>query len=151
MLKKCRKIGEGVYGEVFLNHVGNASYVLKVVPIEGARPINGAEQKRFGEILQELIISLELSELRHNDDHYTAGFVEVCNVRVVKGRYPAHFLTLWKAYEKTNRSENECPDCFDENQLYVVFELANSGNDLEKFVFKNSDQSFSVFKQVPLY
>lgn len=151
MLKRCRKIGEGVYGEVFLNHVGNASYVLKIVPIEGARPINGSAQKRFGEILQEVIISLELSALRHNDDHQTAGFVEVLNVRVLKGRYPVHFLALWRAYEKRNGTENECPECFDENQLYAVFELADSGENLEKYIFKNAGQPYSVFKQVTLH
>lgn len=151
VLKKCRKIGEGVFGEVFLNHVGRSSYVLKIIPIEGIEAINGAQQKRFDEILQEVIISQELSALRHdcdNNNHHTTGFVEVLNVRLVEGRYPVHLLDLWKVYDKVNGSENECPEFFGEKQLYIVFELTNSGVELEKYLFKNVDQSYSVFKQV---
>lgn len=149
VLKKCRKIGEGVFGEVFLNHIGRSSYVLKIIPIEGTHAINGSQQKRFDEILQEVIMSQELSILRlDNNVHQTAGFVEVLNVRLVQGRYPTHLLDRWKAYDQCNRSDNESPECFGDDQLYVVFELANSGTDLEKYKFKNTNQSYSVFKQV---
>lgn len=148
-LQRCQKIGEGVFGEVFRNQVGRTSYVIKIIPIEGAEIVNGAVQKRYNEILQEVVISQELSGLRHDDNEYqTAGFVEVLNVRLVQGRYPAHLLAIWESYDKWHHSENESPECFGENQLYVVFELANSGTDLEKFEFKNADQSYSVFKQV---
>lgn len=148
-MKKCRKIGEGVFGEVFLNETSpRAAYVLKIIPIEGNIEINGAQQKRFDEILQEVIISQELSALRHKKENRTAGFVEVLNVRLIEGPYPSHLLELWNEFDQNQGSENDCPDVFGDNQLYVVFELANSGLDLEAHEFKNADQSYSVFKQV---
>lgn len=149
ILKKCRKIGEGVFGEVFLDEsVAKQSYVLKIIPIEGDIEINGAQQKRFDEILQEVIISQELSALRNKNTNRTAGFVEVLNVRLIEGRYPAHLLDLWNLYDQYRGSDNDSPDVFGDHQLYVVFELANSGIDLEAFEFKNADQAFSAFKQV---
>lgn len=143
-MRKCKKIGEGVFGEVFLH----GSTVLKIIPIAGDIEINGALQKRFDEILQEVIISQELSALRLNEKNFTAGFVEVVNVRLVKGAYPAHLLKLWDEYDARKESENDRPDMFDSDQLYIVFELMNGGCDLEAHEFKNADQSFSVFKQV---
>lgn len=147
-MNKCCKIGEGVFGEIFQYQIGRSKCVLKIVPIEGTMAINGAQQKRFDEILQEVIISKELSALRHDNVNQTTGFVELLNVRLVEGRYTAYFLDLWKAYDECQGTENESPECFGPNQLYVVFELTNSGVDLEKFKFKNADQSYSVFKQV---
>lgn len=138
-----------MFGEVFLNEISaRSSYVLKIIPIEGDEEINGAQQKRFHEILQEIIISQELSALRYGKTNSSAGFVEVLNVRLVEGRYPAHLLKLWHDYEICVSSENDCPDVFGDDQLYVVFELANCGLDLEANIFKNAEQSFSVFKQV---
>lgn len=144
LLRECKKIGEGVFGEVFLN----GSIVLKIIPIEGDIEINGAVQKRFDEILQEVIISQELSALRSNEKNFTTGFVEVANVRLVEGCYPAHLLDLWDEYDVQKDSENDRPDAFDRNQLYIVFELMNCGNDLEAHVFKNAEQAYSAFKQV---
>lgn len=149
VLKKCRKIGEGVFGEVFLNETSSrSSYVLKIIPIEGTDEINGAQQKRFDEILQEVIISQELSALRNGDQNRSSGFVEVLNVRLIEGRYPSHLLDLWNEFDTLKGSENDSPDIFGDDQLYVVFELANCGSDLEAHVFKNAEQSFSAFKQV---
>ena len=149
-LKNCRKIGEGVYGEVFLNETATASYVLKIIPIEGHEEINGAQQKRFDEILQEVIISQELSSLRNDKENRTGGFVEVLSARVVEGRYPSHLIELWEDFSDCRGTENDSPEVFGDDQLYIVFELANCGLDLEAFVFKNADQSQSVFKQVSL-
>lgn len=143
-MRKCQKIGEGVFGEVFLND----TCVLKIVPIEGDLEVNGAQQKRFDEILQEVIISQELSALRYGDKNCTAGFVEVFNVRLVEGRYPAHLLALWDDYDTRQVSENDRPDVFGDNQLYVVFELEQCGSDLEANIFKNAEKSYSAFKQV---
>lgn len=148
-LKRCTKIGEGLFGEVYQHRVGGSKRVLKIVPIEGTEAINGTQQKRFHEILHEVIMSQELSALRHDDPtHQTFGFAEILGVRLVQGRYPAYLLDLWREYEENNGSDNDCPECFGENQLYVVFELAFAGTDLEKYVFENTDQAFSVFKQV---
>lgn len=150
-MPKCRKIGEGVYGEVFMNDGAKSSFVLKIIPIEGAREVNGSQQKKFDEILQEVIISQELSALRNDHEHRTAGFVEVLSTRVVEGRYPAHLCALWKEYRDNRGTENDDPEeVFGDDQLYVVFELAHCGLDLEAFHFKNAEQTFSVFKQVSM-
>lgn len=148
VLKKCRKIGDGVYGEVFVNEAPKATHVLKIIPIEGVEEINGTPQKKFDEIVQEVIISQELSSLRNDRVNGTAGFVEVLNVRLVEGRYPDHLLNLWDDYKDRKGTESDRPDIFHDDQLYIVFELANGGLDLEAFVFKNADQSFSAFNQV---
>lgn len=112
--------------------------------------INGSSQKRLDEILQEVIISQELSALRSNKINFTTGFVEVANVRLVEGSYPRHLLKLWDEYDDQKDSENDRPDVFDSDQLYIVFELKNCGIDLEAHVFKNAEQSYSAFKQVML-
>lgn len=122
---------------------------MKIIPIEGEKEVNGAQQKRFDEILQEVIISQELSNLRNSKDYSTGGFAEVLNVRLVEGRYPSHLIDLWQAYANcTKGTENDDPTVFDDDQLYVVFELANAGYDLEAFIFKNAEQSYSIFQQV---
>lgn len=58
LLQNCHKIGEGVYGEVFLlkNPSGGTS-VIKIIPIEGNLMVNGERQKKFDEILSEIIIA----------------------------------------------------------------------------------------------
>lgn len=57
-LQHCHKIGEGVYGEVFLKrNVNGGTSVMKVIPIEGTLIVNGDRQKKFEEILSEIIIA----------------------------------------------------------------------------------------------
>lgn len=58
-LQHCHKIGEGVYGEVFLlrNQHGGTS-VMKIIPIEGNLIVNGDRQKKFEEILTEIVIAV---------------------------------------------------------------------------------------------
>lgn len=133
---------------MFLNETAKSSYVLKIIPIEGTEEINAAQQKKFDNILQEVIISKELSLLRNDKENRTAGFVEVINVRCVEGRYPSHLITLWDEYKDRKGTENESPSIFNDDQLYVVFELENCGLDLEAFLFKNANQSYSIFMQV---
>lgn len=59
LLKNCRKIGEGVYGEVFLWRARDGrARVLKVIPIAGDIKVNGEEQKGFHEILSEIVIAM---------------------------------------------------------------------------------------------
>ncbi|XP_012288474.1 uncharacterized protein LOC105704105 isoform X2 [Orussus abietinus] len=41
-LEQCRKIGEGVYGEVFLHDDGEKKSVIKIIPIEGTKLVNGS-------------------------------------------------------------------------------------------------------------
>jgi hypothetical protein len=53
----CRKIGEGVYGEVFLSE-GQEKSVLKIIPFGGQVLVNGEPQKKFEEILSEVVIAM---------------------------------------------------------------------------------------------
>lgn len=56
-LEHCRKIGEGVYGEVFLHEYLDKKSVIKIIPIEGEKLVNGEPQKKFNEILSEIVIA----------------------------------------------------------------------------------------------
>lgn len=58
ILRNCKKIGEGVYGEVFMLKKRSRYSVLKIIPIEGDHIINGERQKKFDEVLSELVIAL---------------------------------------------------------------------------------------------
>ncbi|CRL00925.1 CLUMA_CG014243, isoform B [Clunio marinus] len=154
LLPNCCKIGEGVYGEVFMYKCPKTHQpiVLKIIPIEGNQLVNGEPQKRYDEILQEIIISMELSGMRNNKDYATNGFVNVQRVLCVKGAYPLHLVDEWELY-RDNRpegSDNDHPEIFDHNQIYIVFELCNGGKDLEAFVFNNAAEAQSVFLQTAL-
>lgn len=84
ILKYCRKIGEGVFGEVFLNKRSDGrAVVLKIIPIEGTIEVNGEPQKKFDEILPEILIAKQLSNLRSDNEFMTSGFVEVINVSMI--------------------------------------------------------------------
>ena len=151
-LPNCCKIGEGVYGEVFMYKcpTTHQPIVLKIIPIEGSLLVNGEPQKRFDEILQEIVISMELSGLRNDKEYSTDGFVNVKRVTCVQGAYPEHLIDEWELY-RDNRfegSDNDHPEVFGYNQLYVVFELCNGGKDLEAFVFNNAEEAQSIFLQV---
>lgn len=152
-LRSCHKIGEGVYSEVFMNKTASGRpIVLKIIPINGDILVNGEHQKNFEEILSEIVIAQELSGLRNANnnggEYMTGGFVEVVNVSCVQGRYPAHLVDLWELYAENKKSDNDHPEIFDDDQLYIVFELANGGQDLEAYQFTNALQSYSAFLQV---
>ncbi|XP_053677525.1 serine/threonine-protein kinase haspin homolog [Anopheles nili] len=147
-----RKIGEGVYGEVFLCIKANGEQcVLKLIPIEGSMLINGERQKTFEEILSEVIITAELSNLRQRNVQFsTDGFVELRNVSCVMGQYPSQLVDLWRDYNKKHGSENDSPEEFSQDQQYIVFETAYGGTDLDSFRFKNANEMFSIFTQIVL-
>lgn len=124
--------------------------VLKIIPIEGDLIVNGGPQKLFSEILSEIVIAEELSGLSNGKENKTDGFVKIKRVQCVKGAYPQHLLDAWEIFNDSSLkgSENDNPDIFDEDQLYIVFEQYNAGLDLEAFYFKNAEEAFSVFVQV---
>lgn len=68
----------------------------------------------------------------------------------VKGKYPAHMVQLWEEYDENKGSDNDHPAVFTDKQLYIVLELSYGGQDLEKFVFNNAEQSYYVLQQVYL-
>ncbi|XP_034472737.1 putative serine/threonine-protein kinase haspin homolog [Drosophila innubila] len=152
MMSTC-KIGEGVYGEVFKyipKKSSETTVVLKIIPIEGSELVNGEVQKTFEQILPEIIISQEMSNLRVNPTNSTIGFVNIYNVALVKGKYPLHLLKLWEEYDEKKESENDHPEMFTDRQLYIVLELNFAGNDMSTFTFLNAEQSYHALQQVIL-
>lgn len=170
VLKNCRKIGEGVYGEVFLWRAGDGkARVLKIIPIAGNIKVNGENQKDYNEIISEIVIAMELSALRapideiekhfnegksvetldlHSVENATDVFNEVLAVRCVYGTYPSRLLDLWDLYDECKGSENDNPAILPIDQQYIVLELANAGQDLESYQFNNAEQAYALFKQV---
>ncbi|XP_072209439.1 serine/threonine-protein kinase haspin [Excalfactoria chinensis] len=130
-MKNCKKIGEGVFGEVFQIDSDRGPVALKIIPIEGTERVNGEAQKSFGEILPEIIISKELSLLSEESTNRTVGFISLYSVHCVQGAYPKYLLKAWDTYRKVTGSENDRPDLFGEEQLFVVLEFEFGGSDLE--------------------
>ncbi|XP_067214071.1 uncharacterized protein Haspin isoform X2 [Linepithema humile] len=149
-LDHCRKIGEGVYGEVFLHEHNNRKSVIKIIPIEGETLVNGERQKKFNEILSEIVIAKELDNLRLNPMYRTSGFVEVKSIKCIIGSYPKKLVELWNVYDDDKRSDNDCPSMFGENQLYITLELSHGGEDLEAFVFQTAKEACALFLQIAL-
>ncbi|XP_077287768.1 haspin [Arctopsyche grandis] len=149
-LQRCWKIGEGVYGEVFLyktENDPNNPIVMKVIPIEGDALVNGEPQKKFEEIISEIVIAMELSDLRNNTYNNTSSFARVHRVHCVQGSYPERLLTQWDLFDELKGSENDYPN-FNSNQLYIVLELEHGGKDLEAFEFSNAEKSYALFFQI---
>lgn len=92
------KIGEGVYGEVFRyipKNCLNTNVVLKCIPIEGDMTINGEVQKTYEQILPEIIISQQMSNLRDQRINSTSGFVSIHQVRL---KFPIIYLINFKIF-----------------------------------------------------
>ncbi|CAD1468461.1 unnamed protein product, partial [Heterotrigona itama] len=149
-LEHCRKIGEGVYGEVFLYEYEDEKSVIKIIPIEGSDYVNGEPQKKFHEILSEIVIAMELYNLRFNTGYNTDGFVEVKNIKCIKGKYPERLIELWNIYDEEKHSDNDCPSMFNDEQLYIILELGHGGQDLEAFVFNTAEEAHILFIQAAL-
>ncbi|KAH8272145.1 hypothetical protein KR018_002186 [Drosophila ironensis] len=148
-----KKIGEGAYGEVFrysTKSVTNMDVVLKIIPIEGSTVINGEMQKSYHQIFPEILITKKMHSLRTNDKNVTNGFANLNKVTIVKGKYPKHLIKLWECYDDENTSENDHPKIFDENQIFLIFELKYAGNDMSHYAFKNAEQSYYVLLQILL-
>ncbi|XP_048221917.1 serine/threonine-protein kinase haspin [Perognathus longimembris pacificus] len=145
-LKHCEKIGEGVFGEVFQTMAGQTPVALKIIAIEGASLVNGSHQKTFEEILPEIIISKELSLLSDETCNRTEGFIGLNSVHCVQGSYPPLLLKAWDHYNSTKGSQNDRPDIFEENQLFIVLEFEFGGMDLEQMRTKLA--SFATAKSI---
>ncbi|VDN42347.1 unnamed protein product, partial [Gongylonema pulchrum] len=104
------KLGEGTFGEVFLVKFEAKTVALKIIPVGGKKLINGDRQKTFREIVAELIVSKELSDLnRYEDGFSTEGFIRLMGTAVVKGIYPKTLVKAWEEYDEQYKSENEHP------------------------------------------
>ena len=68
---------------------------------------------------------------------------------LVIGKYPEFLINLWNDFDAQGEgSENDSPEMFTEDQLFIVLELENGGRSLEAFTFNSAEQSFSIFVQV---
>lgn len=94
------------------------------------------------------VCNRELSNLRKNEVNRTSAFSEVQEIKCVQGRYPDRLVELWELYDEDRGSENDSPDIFGKDQLFIILEFANGGRDMEAFTFNNAQQSFALFKQV---
>lgn len=146
----CQKVGEGVYGEVFRTLRGDDLVALKIIPIEGSQKVNGEPQKSFAEILPEIIISKELSLLSGGENNRTSGFINLHSAYCVKGSYPPELLAAWDEFAEDKGTENERPDLFGEEQLFMILEFEFGGDDLERMSSKlpSVSASRSILHQV---
>ncbi|XP_041640124.1 uncharacterized protein haspin isoform X2 [Cheilinus undulatus] len=131
-MEKCVKIGEGTFGEVFsTTNAAGDTIALKIIPLEGIEKVNGENQKKFEEILHEIIISKELSSLKEKQQNQTHGFIGLNDLHCVQGCYPPSFLKAWDTFDKKKGSENDRPDFFKKDQLFIILEFEFGGCDLE--------------------
>uniref|UniRef100_UPI0037E88EBE serine/threonine-protein kinase haspin n=1 Tax=Semicossyphus pulcher TaxID=241346 RepID=UPI0037E88EBE len=131
-MKQCVKIGEGTFGEVFsTTNASGETVALKIIPLEGSEKVNGEEQKKFGEILHEIIISKELSSLKEKQHNQTHGFIGLNDLHCVQGCYPRDFMNAWDNFDRQKGSENDRPDFFEKDQLFIILEFEFGGSDLE--------------------
>ncbi|XP_061326210.1 serine/threonine-protein kinase haspin [Pezoporus flaviventris] len=145
-MKDCKKIGEGVFGEVFQVGSERGPVALKIIPIEGTERVNGESQKSFGEILPEIIISKELSLLSEESVNRTVGFISLYSVHCVQGAYPKYLLEAWDKYHEVIGSENDRPDLYGDKQLFMVLEFEFGGSDLENM--RNKLNSVATAKSI---
>jgi len=161
-----KKLGEGAYGEVFKckRNTDNKEVVLKVIPVEANFRINSCDTKTYSQMLNEVIISKSLSDLRDNNADkenacgdlpmlkhqlpYTNSFAKLYRVHCVEGKYPSHLLNAWILYDELKSSLNDHPLSFPDDLQYVVFECELGGQDLEQFQFANAVQAWSLLHQV---
>nr|TKW36102.1 hypothetical protein SEVIR_2G418400v2 [Setaria viridis] len=144
-----KKLGEGTYGEAY--RAGRT--VCKVVPFDGDLLVNGETQKRSEEILEEVLLSLTLNNLRSNqaDDEKKDscnGFIETKDFRVCQGPYDPYLISAWEDFDAKRGSENDHPKEFTSEQCYIVFVLADGGTDLESFALVDYNEARSLLVQV---
>ncbi|XP_061423273.1 serine/threonine-protein kinase haspin isoform X2 [Lethenteron reissneri] len=145
----CVKVGEGVYGEVFRMCNGRDEVsVFKVVPIEGSALVNEESQKSFKEILPEIMISKQLSNLHEGDRNQSENFIKLNSLRCLQGSYPDRLLEAWNEFHENKISDNDCPDFFTDSQLFIVFEFEEGGTSLETYQFSSMLQMLAVLQQV---
>ncbi|XP_075901777.1 uncharacterized protein haspin isoform X2 [Nelusetta ayraudi] len=133
-MKLCVKIGEGTFGEVFSTvNASGETVALKLIPVEGSEQVNGEDQKTLGEILHEIIISKELSSLKEKtqNQNQTHGFIGLMDLHCVQGCYPPDFLDAWDKFDQLKGSENDRPDFFQKDQIFIILEFEFGGVDLE--------------------
>ena len=78
----------------------------------------------------------------------TSGFVRTYGVGICRGRYAPILAAEWRSWDEQHGSENDPVDAFDDDQLFVVFVVANGGRDLEHFSVQSYEEARSIVLQV---
>ncbi|MCO5552508.1 hypothetical protein L7F22_006020 [Adiantum nelumboides] len=145
------KLGEGTYGEAFRA----SNLVFKIVPMGGNFCVNGEVQKSFAEMYTEMLLTLTLNRLRKQCSFELDSQRNVCNnfietklVKVCQGSYGQTLLDAWEKWNIRHESENDHPKVFPKNQVYMLFVLADGGQDLERFPITSFDVARSILTQV---
>ncbi|XP_054164431.1 uncharacterized protein LOC128962116 [Oppia nitens] len=150
ILKNCRKIGEGSYGEVFASKDNGLDIVIKIIPLVNSGK-NQSEEELFAQILPELVISKEFNRLKSDiSTNCAPNFIDMLRVNTTRGLFPTKLIKEWDIFDAEKFSENEDPRTYDTNQLYIVLQLANGGTDLEAYKFSSSVEAISLFAQLCL-
>lgn len=63
-------------------------------------------------------------------------------------RYPARLVTLWEEFAKTKKSYNDHPSMFEEDQIFIILELKNGGNDSGDIKYRSPNQTYAMILQV---
>ncbi|WKY00998.1 hypothetical protein Q1695_015195 [Nippostrongylus brasiliensis] len=157
VFEKPRKLGEGVYGEVFATTFNGQATALKVIPFQGdtivyKEKVNGEYLLDAASILPEILINRELSALYNpSADFSTPNFIQLLKTNVVRGLYPEKFMEAWDAFDEAVGSENDRPtDYASEQQLFITMGMAMGGVDLEHYQMKNEDQVMSALLQIAI-
>jgi serine/threonine-protein kinase haspin len=155
-VKSVNKLGEGTFAEVFGYTSGTGkSLAIKIIPIEGSLCYNNEPQTTFQDVLTEMVIMKELSLLgeKYSQENMTMGyftenFIQIEELALCKGEYPDLLLESWDTYTKTHRTENDRPDKFPSEQLYVLMATENAGTALEDYTFSSVEEALSVIRQI---
>uniref|UniRef100_A0A2S2P335 non-specific serine/threonine protein kinase n=1 Tax=Schizaphis graminum TaxID=13262 RepID=A0A2S2P335_SCHGA len=146
---KWKKVGEGVYGEVFSYSNGNQCTIVKIIPVEGEVNINSENQKKMFEVYSEIIIATELNKLWNKSNlNQTSSFCKLKRVSCVKGKYPNILINYWQKYDNDKGSDNDNPNILPKDQIFMILEMENGGIDVENFIFNSADQSLFAFLQI---
>lgn len=130
------KLGEASYSEVFLQTPTSEQNPLHSRTVLKIIPFGHPAQCPVSQIHDELLITVEMSPL--------PGFIGFQSAHIVRGPYPAKLLDLWDYWDqqvKAGGSENDRPDFYSEQQLFVIIGLEDGGIDLEKWSFKGDKGS----------
>lgn len=148
----AKKVGEGSYGEVFEKVIENGqSLAVKIVPFGSDTLVNGYPQMKEEDIVPEMVISKRLScasGYENDEENFANGFIQLHRLTICKGKYPEKLVKIWEEWNKEVNSENDHPEIFDEDQLYIVFESNFGGVDLEKLSLKTYKEAFSIINQI---
>ncbi|RUS24586.1 hypothetical protein BC938DRAFT_473361 [Jimgerdemannia flammicorona] len=138
--------------------------VAKIIPFAGIPLVNGQVQSSVADATQEARVTEGMGSVFgfvgvvSSFDFYAELLIDGVNrishpspiqsTAVCRGSYPSSFLNAWDSWDTENGSENDRPDYFSPEQLYLVLLLEYGGRDLERVKVAGWRQAAGVFWQV---